>query len=285
MSSFINLIQQFVEYLFGLTQSFGFPSYALAIILLTIIVKVLLYPLMRKQMQSMATLNKLQPKIAAIDRKYGKNPAKKNEALVKLYQQNNINPMAGCLPLLIQLPIFVCLYRALLNFEYTGGFDSFYWIEHIGNPDPTGIYLPVLVGLSTYAQQKIMITNKNDRMQNTMLYVMPIMLGFMAIRFPAGLCLYWITYSIIGTLQQLAVNHGSLFGAVKHYMDKNNGNAEAEKEDAETDKTNKADKTNKTGNQKKTEKKQGKQNKSVEKQEEPAQQPEELEHPDQQDEA
>ena len=259
MSTLVNLIQQFVEYLFGLTQSMGMPSYALAIILLTVIVKVLLYPLMRKQMQSMATLNKLQPKIAAIDRKYGKNPAKKNEALVKLYQQNNINPMAGCLPLLIQLPIFVCLYRALLNFEYTGGFDSFYWIEHIGNPDPTGIYLPILVGLSTYAQQKIMITNKNDRMQNTMLYVMPIMLGFMAIRFPAGLCLYWITYSVIGTLQQLAVNHGSLFGAVKYYMDK--GAAKGQATDGNGEETEKA------------EKKQGKQNKSDGKVEEASLQP------------
>ena len=86
---------------------------------------------MRKQMQSMAALSKLQPKIAAIERKYGKNPAKKNEALVKLYQQNNINPMAGCLPLLIQLPIFICLYRALLNFEYTGGFYCFLRIEKI----------------------------------------------------------------------------------------------------------------------------------------------------------
>lgn len=187
----------------------GMPSYALAIVLLTVIVKVLLYPLMRKQMQSMASLTKLQPKIAAIERKYGNNPAKKNEALVKLYQQNNINPMAGCLPLLIQLPIFVCLYRALLNFEYTGGFDNFFWIEHIGNPDPT-FYLPIFVGLSTYVQQKVMITNKKDRMQNTMLYVMPIMLGVMAMRFPAGLCLYWITYSVIGALQQLIVNRANM---------------------------------------------------------------------------
>lgn len=244
----------------------GMPSYALAIILLTVIVKVLLYPLMRKQMQSMATLNKLQPKIAAIDRKYGKNPAKKNEALVKLYQQNNINPMAGCLPLLIQLPIFICLYRALLNFEYTGGYDNFYWIEHIGNPDPTGIYLPILVGLSTYAQQKIMITNKNDRMQNIMLYVMPIMLGFMAIRFPAGLCLYWITYSVIGTLQQLAVNHGSLFGAIKHYVDKDAANSQDTDGDGEQ--------AEKSAKVKKSDKKQGKQNKYADKQEEQSEQAE-----------
>lgn len=270
----MNLIQQFVEYLFGLTQSFGFPSYALAIILLTIIVKILLYPLMRKQMQSMANLTKLQPKIAAIERKYGKNPAKKNEALVKLYQQNNINPMAGCLPLLIQLPIFVCLYRALLNFEYTGGFDSFFWVEHIGNPDPTYIYLPVLVGLSTYAQQKIMITNKKDRMQNTMLYVMPIMLGFMAMRFPAGLCLYWVTYSVIGALQQLAVNHGSLFGAVKHYMDK--GAANTQEMDAAGEQSEKSDKV------KKSEKKQGKQNKSAGKEEQPSEAPEDDSQQDEQ---
>ena len=244
----------------------GVPSYALAIILLTIIVKVLLYPLMRKQMQSMAALSKLQPKIAAIERKYGKNPAKKNEALVKLYQQNNINPMAGCLPLLIQLPIFICLYRALLNFEYTGGFDSFFWIEHIGNPDPTYIYLPVLVGLSTYAQQKIMVTNKKDRMQNTMLYVMPIMLGWMAMRFPAGLCLYWITYSVIGTLQQMAVNHGSLFGAIKHYMDKG---AKSIEEDSE--KNEKSEKSVKEG------KNQNKSKRAVEQKEENQNQPEEAE--------
>lgn len=229
LSSIIGLIQQFIEYLFELTRSIGMPSYALAIILLTIIVKVLLYPLMRKQMQSMARLAELQPKIAAVERKYGNNPAKKNEALVKLYQQNNINPMAGCLPLLIQLPIFVALYRALLTFEAKfPEFNNFFWISDIGSPDPTLIYLPVLVGVSTYLQQKIMITNKQDQMQKIMLYLMPIMLGWMAIRFPAGLCLYWITYSVIGTLQQLSVNHNGMINAFKFYMDKATGNTNAE---------------------------------------------------------
>ncbi len=253
MSSFIGLIQQFIEYLFSLTQSMGMPSYALSIILLTVIVKVLLYPLMRKQMQSMASLTKLQPKIAAIERKYGNNPAKKNEALVKLYQQNNINPMAGCLPLLIQLPIFVCLYRALLNFEYTGGFDNFFWIEHIGNPDPT-FYLPIFVGLSTYVQQKVMITNKKDRMQNTMLYVMPIMLGVMAMRFPAGLCLYWITYSIIGALQQLIVNRSNM--------------TEEESKENKESKESKEDKGNKAKSQGKVKKSSDKKEKETEDKEE-----------------
>lgn len=244
LSSVIGLIQQFIEYLFELTRSIGIPSYALAIILLTIIVKVLLYPLMRKQMQSMANLNKLQPKIAAIERKYGNNPAKKNEALVKLYQQNNVNPMAGCLPLLIQLPIFVALYRALLTFQAQyPEFNSFFWISDIGKPDPTLIYLPVLVGLSTYVQQKIMITNKKDQMQKIMLYAMPIMLGWMAMRFPAGLCLYWITYSVIGTLQQLAVNHDGMAGALKYYMHKAAGDKDAAAPAGEE--TNKGEKNNK----------------------------------------
>lgn len=247
MSSFIGLIQQFIEHLFDLTKSVGVPSYALAIILLTIIVKVLLYPLMRKQMQSMANLSKIQPKIAAVNKKYANNPAKKNEALVKLYQQNNINPMAGCLPLLIQLPIFVCLYRALLNFTAQfPEYNSFFWISDISSPDPTYIYLPVLVGLSTYMQQKIMVTNQKDQMQKIMLYMMPIMLGWMAMRFPAGLCLYWITYSVIGTVQQLAVNHGSLFGAIKFYMDKATGNKpEADGGEAKEVKTEKTEKNNK----------------------------------------
>lgn len=227
MNTVIGFIQQFIEYLFEITRSFGLPSYAMAIIFLTVIVKVLLYPLMRKQMQSMANLSKIQPEIAAVERKYGNNPAKKNEALVKLYQKHNINPMGGCLPLLIQLPIFVALYRALLNFVPAyPEFTSFFWIENISLPDPSMLYLPILVGLSTFVQQKVMITNKNDNMQRVMLYVMPIMLGGMAMQFPAGLCLYWITYSVIGALQQIIVNYGSMGKAVNHMVGKEEEQAE-----------------------------------------------------------
>ncbi|RYD05616.1 hypothetical protein N752_08440 [Desulforamulus aquiferis] len=117
--SIVNGMTALMNWLYSLTVSIGLPSYALAIVILTVIIKVALYPLSKKQMQSMVMMQKLAPEIKAIQEKYKtKDPQKMQQLIMELYKQHNVNPMAGCLPLLVQMPILIALYRALFDFPF-----------------------------------------------------------------------------------------------------------------------------------------------------------------------
>jgi YidC/Oxa1 family membrane protein insertase len=209
LGTLIDFVTNSLEWLYQLTVQIGFPSYALAIVLLTVIIKILLYPLTYKQMQSMKVMQELQPKIKELDKKYKNDPKKKQEAIMQLYKQHGANPMSGCLPLLIQFPILIALFRGLQTFQ-PSNFEhyNFLWIKDLGQADPTGIILPVLVGLATFAQQYVTTPNASDPTQKTMLYAMPVLFGFMTRSFPSGLAFYWIIFSIVGGLQQIYINKG-----------------------------------------------------------------------------
>jgi len=210
--SLINGVAQFLRILYDLTVSIGLPSYALAIFILTIIIRLILYPLNNKQLVSTKKMQELQPEIAEIQKKYKKSPERANQEVVKIYQKYKVNPMAGCFPLLIQMPIIIALFQALRSFEYTDIGASFLWVPHLKNPDPFYI-LPVLVGIATYFQSKVSMASTNtsganpqaEQTQKMMLYMMPVMIGWMSTRFPSGLCLYWIFYSLTGIFQQIMV--------------------------------------------------------------------------------
>jgi len=196
--------------LYEITVNIGIPSYALAIFLLTLLIRVVLYPLNNKQLTSTKKMQEIQPKLKEIQKKYKNNPEKANQEVIKVYKENKVNPMAGCLPLLIQMPIIIALFQALRQFEYTDLGATFFWIPHLKNPDPLMI-LPVVVGIATYFQSKVSMANTENNpqaaaTQKTMLYVMPLMIGWMSTKFPAGLCLYWIFYSLTGIIQQIFVN-------------------------------------------------------------------------------
>lgn len=209
MGTLVGFVTNSLEWLYQVTVQMGIPSYALAIVLLTVIIKVLLYPLTYKQMKSMKVMQELQPKIKELDKKYKSDPKKKQEAMMELYKKHGANPMAGCLPLLIQFPILIALFRGLQTFEPSNmEHYNFLWISDLSKADPTGIVLPVLVGLATFAQQYVTSPNANDPTQKTMLYAMPILFGFMTRSFPAGLAFYWIVFSIVGGLQQIYINKG-----------------------------------------------------------------------------
>lgn len=203
----VNFISKIIGALYQVTVDVGFPSYALAIIMITIIIKLLLYPLMAKQMKSMMNMQEVQPKLTAMQAKYKNNPEKLNQEMMKLYKDYDINPMAGCLPLLIQMPILIGLYNALMRYSFEPAeHAAFLWINNLNSPDPFYI-LPILVGLSMFVQQKLsMGVNSGAAMDNpmmkSMLYVMPPMMAFISIQFPAGLCLYWSLFSILGIFQQ-----------------------------------------------------------------------------------
>lgn len=193
--------------LFGLTEIIGFPSYALAIILISIIVKILMYPLSVKQMKSTLGMQEIQPKMLELQKKYQNNPEKLNKAMSDLYKEHEVKPTAGCLPMLIQLPILYGLFMAIRNFEFTNlDYASFFWVPNLAEADPYYI-LPILVGLTMFIQQKFTMKGMEDNpTMKMMLYFMPLMIGFMSIAFPSGLCLYWSIFSVIGIVQQFFLN-------------------------------------------------------------------------------
>lgn len=202
-------VGQVLSFLYDLTVSMGLPSYAIAIILLTLLIKVITYPLTYKQMYSMKKLQEIQPKVAEVQKKYKSNPEKANKAVMDLYKEHNANPLSGCLPLLIQMPILIALFQALQGFQYQDLGSSLFWIPHLKNPDPYYV-IPVLVAATTFLQTKLTSPTNADaaqaQTQKIMLYMMPLFIGYISINFPAGLGLYWIFFSVFGTLQQMYIN-------------------------------------------------------------------------------
>lgn len=210
MQWIIDFITGIINALYEITVAVGFPSYALAIIMISVILKLVLYPLTVKQLKSTQGIQEIQPKMTYLQNKYKNDKEKLNQEVMKLYTEYNINPMAGCLPLLIQMPIIFGLFSALRAYQFTPlEHATFFWVPNLNNPDPVFI-LPVLVGLSMFAQQKITMPSSGPGADNPtmkmMLYIMPVMIGFMSIQFPSGLCVYWITFSILGAIQQLFLN-------------------------------------------------------------------------------
>ncbi|NLB87794.1 MAG: membrane protein insertase YidC, partial [Syntrophomonadaceae bacterium] len=189
-----------------LTDSIGVPNYGLAIIFLTIIIKLILFPLSQKQMKSMRAMQELQPKIKYLQEKYKNDPQKMQVKVMQLYQEQGVSPFGGCLPLLIQMPIFIAFYQSLYQFEFSvAEHAKFLWINDIGQPDSLYI-LAILAAATTYLQQRVSMIDTKDPTQKSMLYIMPLFMAWIAATMPAGLPLYWVTFNILGILQQLYVN-------------------------------------------------------------------------------
>ena len=205
------LIIKIVDALYQVTVAVGFPSYALAIIMISILLKLILYPLMQKQMKSTMNMQEVQPKLEYVQKKYKNNPEKMNEEVMKLYKEYDINPMAGCLPLLIQMPILIGLFMALRQYNFDPiEHATFFWVPNLGLADPLHI-LPVVVALTMYLQQKITMSatagnEQTAQMMKTMLYMMPAMMLFVCWTMPAGLCLYWAFFSVLSIVQQYFMN-------------------------------------------------------------------------------
>ena len=156
----------------------------------------------------------VKPKIQQLQKKYKNNKEKLNQELMKLYQQYDINPAAGCLPLLIQMPILSGLFTVLRDFTFEPvEHAKFFWVANLSNPDPYYI-LPILVGIATYVQSKLSLakatTASNNSMNLMMLYFMPIFIAYISIQFPAGLSLYWVVFNILGVVQQIIINRQPL---------------------------------------------------------------------------
>jgi YidC/Oxa1 family membrane protein insertase len=190
-----------LEYAYKLTDDLGFPSYGIAIIVLTIIIKTALLPLAVKQIKSMKAMQEIQPLMQQIQKKYKNDPKKLREEMSKLYKEHGANPASGCLPLLIQMPFLVSIYYALQGFPYDPAHESFLWLESLAVPDSTYI-LPILSAASTFIISWQTTPKDAPGNQKTMLIVMPLMIGWMSLNFPSGLVIYWIVVNLYQLVQQ-----------------------------------------------------------------------------------
>jgi YidC/Oxa1 family membrane protein insertase len=181
-----------------------------AIIILTILIKVVLYPLQHKWMLSMKKIQKVQPKMEAIKAKYRKHRTdpeqrqKMNTEMMKLYQVEGINPAGGCLPMLIQFPIFVGFYNLLSHAIELRGAPFALWIHDLSAKDPTYV-LPIAMTAAMFVQQTITPTSA-DPAQRRMFLIMPIVFGWIFKEFPSGLVLYWLVQNILTIVQQVITN-------------------------------------------------------------------------------
>jgi len=186
--------------LHNITVSAGFISYGWSIVLLTILVKMILYPLTVKQVKSMKAMQELSPKMKKIQEKYKDDPQVMQQKIAALYKDAGVNPLAGCLPLLIQMPILMGMYYSLYNFHFEEGMEAFFWLPSLSEPDPMYI-LPILSALTTFLQQKQTTTEMNQQMK-IMMIGMPIFIGWISLNFPSGLVLYWVTMNVVQIAQQ-----------------------------------------------------------------------------------
>lgn len=200
-----SLVQQAVSHIYALTVSMGYPSYGIAIIIMTIAIKLVLYPLSAKQIASTKAMSEMQPKIKALQEKYKDDKQTLNVKLSELYKEHGINPLAGCLPLLVQMPIMIGIFYGIRDFQYAGP-SNFLWMNSIADPDPYFI-LPVLSALTTFIQSKQTMPSTGDNPQGKiMLYFMPLFIGYISFKFPAGLVLYWVVMNICQILQQFIMD-------------------------------------------------------------------------------
>jgi len=192
------------------------PNYGIAIIILTIITKILLWPLGQKSYKSMAEMKKLQPLIAELREKYKNDKKKLNEETMNLYRTYKVNPMGGCLPMVVQIPIFIALYRMLYETIELRHAPFFGWINDLSAPDrlfhfnfsipfmepPYGIpVLTLIMGATMFLQQK-MSPPMGDATQAKMMMLMPVIFTFIFINFSSGLVLYWLVNNVFSILQQ-----------------------------------------------------------------------------------
>ncbi|MEW6381330.1 MAG: membrane protein insertase YidC [bacterium] len=171
------------------------PNYGIAIILLTLLIKIVFWPLTDKSFRSMKEMQELQPKLTSLREKYKSDPKKLNEELMNMYKQKGINPMGGCLPLLLQIPVFFALYEGLMVSIELRGAPFILWIKDLSIMDPL-LITPLLMGLTMYIQQK-MTPMSGDATQMKMMTMMPLIFTVFFLGFPSGLVIYWLLNNVL----------------------------------------------------------------------------------------
>ena len=218
------------------------PSYGLVVLVFALLVKLLLWPLTAVSYRSAARMREVQPKMAAIKEKYGDDPQKQQEATLKLYKEEGVNPLGGCLPMLLQYPILISLWRFFQSTLVLRG-EGFLWAQDLSAPDPI-LQLPftipfygdfvagftLLMGLSMMIQMRLTSTGAVSGQQKVIMYVLPVTFFFFFNRFPSGLSLYYLGFNALSIVQQRVVNrqvHKEKLEAEANPKPRSNGRAKS----------------------------------------------------------
>ncbi|MBD3169031.1 MAG: membrane protein insertase YidC [candidate division Zixibacteria bacterium] len=177
------------------------PNYGIVIVLFSILIKIVLFPLSRKSMTSMAKMQDIQPKIKEIQEKYKSDRNKLSQETMKLYKEHGVNPFGSCLPLILQMPLFYALFVVFRSTIELRGASFMLWITDLSQMDPYYV-LPIVMGATMFIQQKLTI---KDPKQKMMVYLMPALFTFLFYSMPAGLVLYWTMYNILSLIEQLYI--------------------------------------------------------------------------------
>lgn len=188
------------------------PNYGIVILIVSVLAKILMYPLTKKSLNSMKKMQLVKPEMDEINKKYKDDPQKKQKAMMALYKEHSINPVGGCLPMVLQMPIFFALYSVLYNVIEMRKAPFVFWIKDLSLPDNVGNImgvpinpLPVIMTATMIWQQKLTPT---DPRQATMAMIMPIMFLFFFYNLPSGLVFYWTVNNVVSVIQQLWIKRG-----------------------------------------------------------------------------
>jgi YidC/Oxa1 family membrane protein insertase len=184
-----------LEKLHLLTGNWGW-----AIVLVTLMLRLVFFPLATAQYRSMANMRKVQPRLMAIRERYQNDKARMNQAMMQLYKEEKINPLGGCLPILVQIPVFLALYFVLLESVEMRQSGFIFWIRDLSSPDPYYV-LPLLMGVTMFITQK-MNPAPIDPVQAKVMTILPVIFTVFFVFFQSGLVLYWVVNNILSILQQ-----------------------------------------------------------------------------------
>lgn len=180
------------------------PSWAIAIVLLTLLVKILTFPLTQKSFKQMQQMQKLKPKMDELKTKFGGDQQKLNQEMMALYKSHKVNPVGGCLPMLLQMPVWFALYQTIYSSVELYQAPLFGWVTNLAAPDPFFI-LPAILGLTMFVQQRIMPTTMDSAQAKVMMWVMPIMFTVFMLFLPSGLVLYIFVNTVLSIGQQAMI--------------------------------------------------------------------------------
>lgn len=198
------------------THNHFIPNYGLVIILLTLLIKILFIPLTHKSQESMKRLQILKPEMDRIKERFGKDRERMNREMMDLYRRHKVNPLGGCLPMLLQIPVFFALYKVLLESIELRHAPFFAWINDLSSPEDLGSLsiagftlpiriLPLVMGFTMWLQQKFSPTSLDPRQAQMMIF-MPILFTILFWGFPSGLVIYWLTNNLLSIAQQVATH-------------------------------------------------------------------------------
>ena len=189
-----------LSYIHSLLGNWGW-----SIVVMTLLIRLVLYPLTYKGMVSMNKMKELAPKVKELQAKYKGEPQKLNAHMMELYKKHGANPMGGCLPILMQIPVFFAIYRVLQNAIEIKAEPWILWVTDLSVMDPYFV-LPIAMGVSMFVQQRLTPTNFTDPMQEKIMKFLPLIFTFFFVTFPAGLTLYWFVNNLFSIAQQSYVN-------------------------------------------------------------------------------